>query len=54
MAGGDAVRAVDVVALLYRTLATLRVDAPTIADVDELRWTGPRPVEAWSGTMYAR
>jgi 5'-3' exonuclease len=42
-------------ALLYRTLATLRPDAPTIAEVDELRWRGPRPeFEAWSGTMYAR
>jgi 5'-3' exonuclease len=42
-------------ALLYRTLATLRADAPTIADVDELRWTGPRPeFEGWSRTMYAR
>jgi 5'-3' exonuclease len=42
-------------ALLYRTLATLREDAPTIADVDELRWTGPRrEFEAWSRTMYLR
>ncbi len=42
-------------ALLYRTLATLREDAPTIANVDELRWTGPRPeFEAWSRAMYAR
>jgi 5'-3' exonuclease len=42
-------------ALLYRTLATLRADAPTIEHVDELRWAGPRPeFEAWSGTMYAR
>src|SRR4051794_24804071 len=42
-------------ALLYRTLATLRADAPTIADVDELRWTGPaREFETWSRTMYAR
>jgi 5'-3' exonuclease len=42
-------------ALLYRTLATLRADAPTIGDVEELRWTGPRPeFEAWSGRMYAR
>jgi 5'-3' exonuclease len=42
-------------ALLYRTLATLRADAPTIENVDELRWTGPRPeFEAWSQTMYAR
>jgi 5'-3' exonuclease len=28
-------------ALLYRRLATLEADAPTITDVDELRWTGP-------------
>lgn len=30
-------------ALLYRKLATLALDAPVCADVDELRWTGPRP-----------
>ena len=30
-------------ARLFRTLATLRLDAPTIAGVDELRWTGPAP-----------
>ena len=30
-------------ALLFRRLATLRVDAPIGADVDALRWTGPRP-----------
>jgi 5'-3' exonuclease len=30
-------------ALLFRELATLRVDAPIAADVDALRWTGPRP-----------
>jgi len=29
-------------ALLFRTLATLRVDAPIGADVDALRWNGPR------------
>lgn len=29
-------------ALLYRTLATLRLDAPVFATVDELRWRGPR------------
>jgi 5'-3' exonuclease len=29
-------------ALLFRTLATLRTDIPVFADVDELRWTGPR------------
>jgi 5'-3' exonuclease len=28
-------------ALLFRTLATLRTDAPTFTGVDELRWTGP-------------
>jgi 5'-3' exonuclease len=27
--------------LLYRTLATLRLDAPTFDTVDALRWTGP-------------
>ena len=30
-------------ASLFRLLATLRTDAPTIAGVDELRWQGPRP-----------
>jgi 5'-3' exonuclease len=29
-------------ALLFRTLATLRRDIPLFQDVDELRWTGPR------------
>ena len=29
-------------ALLYRTLATLRLDAPVFDSVDELRWRGPR------------
>ena len=28
-------------ALLFKTLATLRIDAPLFADVDELRWRGP-------------
>jgi 5'-3' exonuclease len=28
-------------ALLFRTLATLRTDAPLFASVDELRWLGP-------------
>jgi len=27
--------------LLYRTLATLRLDVPTFDRVDALRWTGP-------------
>jgi 5'-3' exonuclease len=29
-------------ALLFRMIATIRTDAPTITSVDELRWTGPR------------
>jgi 5'-3' exonuclease len=30
-------------ALLFRTLATLRLDAPVFGSVDELRWKGPLP-----------
>jgi 5'-3' exonuclease len=30
-------------ALLFRTLATLRVDVPVFENVDELRWKQPRP-----------
>jgi 5'-3' exonuclease len=30
-------------ALLFRTLATLRLDAPVFESVEDLRWTGPRP-----------
>jgi hypothetical protein len=29
-------------ALLFRRLATLETDADVLADVDDLRWTGPR------------
>jgi 5'-3' exonuclease len=29
-------------ALLFRTLATLRLDVPVFESVDDLRWTGPR------------
>jgi 5'-3' exonuclease len=29
-------------ALLYRTLATLRLDVPVFDSVDDLRWNGPR------------
>jgi hypothetical protein len=29
-------------ALLFRTLATLRLDAPVCATVDDLRWKGPK------------
>jgi 5'-3' exonuclease len=36
-------------ALLFRELATLRADAPIGADVDALRWVGPRAdFAAWS------
>jgi 5'-3' exonuclease len=35
-------------ALLFKTLATLRIDAPLFRDVDELRWRGPTPgFAAW-------
>ena len=30
-------------AILYRTLATLRLDAPTFTELDQLRWRGPSP-----------
>ena len=41
-------------ALLFRTLATLRADAPIGADVDALRWTGPRAEFAtWSERLGA-
>jgi 5'-3' exonuclease len=33
-------------ALLFRDLATLRVDLPLFASVDELRWSGPTPAFA--------
>jgi hypothetical protein len=32
-----------VLALLFKTLATLRTDAPLFGSVDELRWRGPSP-----------
>jgi 5'-3' exonuclease len=36
-------------ALLFRQLATLRLDAPVCADVAELAWQGPRPgFAAWA------
>jgi 5'-3' exonuclease len=41
-------------ALLFRTLATLRPDAPIGVDVDGLRWTGPRAgFAAWSERLGA-
>ncbi|MDP6077303.1 MAG: 5'-3' exonuclease H3TH domain-containing protein, partial [Acidimicrobiales bacterium] len=39
LAGTLATRRND--ALLYRRLATLDLNAPVMADVEELRWTGP-------------
>jgi 5'-3' exonuclease len=30
-------------ALLFRTLATLRLDVPVFDTIDDLRWKGPRP-----------
>jgi 5'-3' exonuclease len=33
-------------ALLFKTLATLKTDAPLFQDVDELRWQGPTPAFA--------
>jgi len=41
-------------ALLFRHLATLRVDAPIAADVDALRWKGPRAeFAAWAERVGA-
>jgi 5'-3' exonuclease len=35
-------------ALLFRTLATLRLDVPVFETADDLRWTGPKPeFEIW-------
>jgi 5'-3' exonuclease len=31
-------------ALLFKELATLRIDAPLFRDVDEIRWRGPKPI----------
>jgi 5'-3' exonuclease len=31
-------------ALLFRTLATLRLDVPVFDSVEDLRWKGPRPI----------
>jgi len=30
-------------ALLFRTLATLRIDIPLFDNVDQLHWNGPQP-----------
>jgi 5'-3' exonuclease len=40
------------IALLFKTLATLRTDAPLFADVDQLRWSGATPAfAAWTEKM---
>jgi hypothetical protein len=36
-------------ALLFRTLATLRIDIPLFDDVDQLLWNGPTPAFAALG-----
>jgi 5'-3' exonuclease len=47
-------------ALLYRTLATLKLDVPVFETVDELQWKGPTPEFArfcdrfQSDTLYTR
>ncbi|HVH86922.1 MAG TPA: 5'-3' exonuclease H3TH domain-containing protein [Terriglobales bacterium] len=39
-------------ALLFRTLATLRIDVPVFDMVEDLRWNGPRPgFEQWCRRM---
>ena len=39
-------------ALLFKELATLRVDEPLFDDVDDLRWRGPTPdFEGWTQRM---
>ena len=39
-------------ALLFRELATLRTDAPVVADVGALAWNGPRPdFASWSARL---
>jgi len=39
-------------ALLFRTLATLRTDAPLFTDIDSLRWHGPREeFDAWAARI---
>ena len=39
-------------ALLFRTLATLRIDAPLFANVDEIRWRGPTAaIDDWAARV---
>jgi 5'-3' exonuclease len=39
-------------ALLFRTLATLRTDIPLFDDVEQLRWTGPTPAFEALGARF--
>ena len=40
------------IALLFKTLATLRTDAPLFSDVEQLRWSGATPAfAAWTEKM---
>ena len=42
-------------ALLFRTLATLRLDVPVFENVEDLRWKGPRPsFEGYCRRMRSR
>ena len=48
----DVLGANNDLALLFKTLATLRTDAPLFADVDQLRWSGATPAfPAWTEKM---
>ena len=41
-------------ALLFRALAVLALDAPTIENIDEMRWTGPGPeLVKWAELLEA-
>lgn len=41
-------------ALLFKTLATLALDAPTVDNIDEMRWTGPADnLGEWAETLQA-
>ena len=41
-------------ALLYRTLATLRLDVPVFESLEQLEWKGPQPgFETWCGRLNA-
>jgi hypothetical protein len=39
-------------ALLFRTLATLRIDIALFDDVEQLRWNGPTPAFATFGARF--